>query len=156
MLTDVLTSKFYLVKLLEDDDYVAPVITKWLSQDLVILFFLSLNWTHLSPKTDGITGTIIRITKVASEEIEVAFFMYPCIRQRTLFFVTLSRGKPCRVGPSLCTAPPTLKEKISLSAIFFRGGGDFAQANRCKEVGGRLHQLICSSLSTAIISWNQQ
>lgn len=70
MPTDVLTSKFYLVNLLEDDDYV--VITKWLNQDLVILFFLSLNWTHLSPKTDGITGTIIRITKVASEEIEVA------------------------------------------------------------------------------------
>lgn len=43
MPTDVLTSKFYLVKLLEDDDYVAPVITKWLSQDLVILSFLSLN-----------------------------------------------------------------------------------------------------------------
>ena len=73
MPTDVLTSKLYLVKLLEDDVYVAPVITKWLSQDLVILFVLSLNWTHLSPKTDGITGTIIRITKVASKEIEVAF-----------------------------------------------------------------------------------
>ena len=26
---------------MEDDDYVAPVITKWLSQDLEILFFLS-------------------------------------------------------------------------------------------------------------------
>ena len=41
MPTDVLTSKFYLVNLLEDDDYV--VITKWLNQDLVILFFLSFN-----------------------------------------------------------------------------------------------------------------
>ena len=28
----------YRVKLVEDDDYVAPIITKWLSQDLVILF----------------------------------------------------------------------------------------------------------------------
>ena len=41
MPTDVLTSKFYPVKQLEDDDYIAPVITKWLSQDLVILFFLA-------------------------------------------------------------------------------------------------------------------
>ena len=31
----------YRVKLVEDDDYVAPVITKWLSQDLVIVFFHS-------------------------------------------------------------------------------------------------------------------
>ena len=37
--TDVPASTFYLVKLVENDDHVAPVITKWLSQDLVILFF---------------------------------------------------------------------------------------------------------------------
>ena len=41
--TDVPASTFYLVKLVEDDDHVAPVITKWLSQDLVILFFFSHN-----------------------------------------------------------------------------------------------------------------
>ena len=39
--TDVPASTFYLVKLVEDDDYVAPVITKWLRQDLGILSFLS-------------------------------------------------------------------------------------------------------------------
>ena len=37
--TDVPASTFYLVKLVEDDEHVAPVITKWLSQDLVIIFF---------------------------------------------------------------------------------------------------------------------
>ena len=39
--TDVPASTFYLVKLVEDDDNVGPVITKWLRQDLGILFFLS-------------------------------------------------------------------------------------------------------------------
>ena len=39
--TDVPASTFYLVKLVKDDNYVAPVKTKWLSQDLLIFFFLS-------------------------------------------------------------------------------------------------------------------
>ena len=41
--TDVRASTFYLVKLVEDDDHVATVITKWLSQDPVILFFFCHN-----------------------------------------------------------------------------------------------------------------
>ena len=45
----------YLVKLVKDDDYVAPLVTKWLSRDLVLPFFLLLNWTHWSPKIDGMT-----------------------------------------------------------------------------------------------------
>ena len=45
--------------------------------------------------------------------------MYPCIRQRTLFFVTLRGEKPCPMGPSLCTATPSpQKRKISLPNIF--------------------------------------
>ena len=40
--TDIPASTFYPVKLVEDDDYVvALVISKWLSQDLAILFSLS-------------------------------------------------------------------------------------------------------------------
>ena len=122
MPTDVLTSKFYLVKLLEDDDYVAPVITKWLSQDLVILSFLSLNWTHLSPKTDGITGTIIRITKVASEEIEVAFL---CI----LAFVREHCSSLHWAGGShvewalACVQHPLPSKKKSLFPQYFLGEG---------------------------------
>ena len=43
------------------------------------------------------------------------------IRRRTLFSVTLSRKKPCPVGPSLCTADscPSFKKQISLSLFFF-------------------------------------
>ena len=46
------------------------------------------------------------------------------IRRRTLFSVTLSRKKPCPVGPSLCTADPCplLKNK-SISPYFFLGEG---------------------------------
>ena len=58
--TDVPASTFYLVKLVEDDDYVALVITKWLRQDLGILSFLSKR-TQRPPKIDGMTGTITSI-----------------------------------------------------------------------------------------------
>ena len=46
------------------------------------------------------------------------------IHRRTLFSVTLSRKKPCPVGPSLCTADPCplLKNK-SISPYFVLGEG---------------------------------
>ena len=53
------------------------------------------------------------------EVAQIVKQMYPCIRQRTLFFVTLRREKPCPMGPSLCTATPSpQKRKISLPNIF--------------------------------------
>ena len=91
------------------------------------------------------------------EVAQIVKQMYPCIRQRTLFFVTLRREKPCPMGPSLCTATPSPQKRIiSLSPIFFRGGGDCTQASRCEEGGGWLHQVTFISLRTAIISRNQQ
>ena len=94
-----------------------PVITKWLRQDLGILFFLS------------------KLNSPASKDwwndwynYKHKLLVHPCIRHRTLFSVTLSREKPCPVGSSLCTAAPPLKTKnLSLPPIF-RGGGVCTQA----------------------------
>ena len=69
--TLIQASTFYLVKLVEDDDCDASVITiKWLSQELGILSSLSRRF-HWTPNIDGMTNTITSITKVASEDIEV-------------------------------------------------------------------------------------
>ena len=127
--TDVPASTFYLVKLVEDDDYVAPVIIKWLRQDLGILSFLSTaskdwwdDWYNYKHK----------------------FLVHPCIRQGTLFSVTLSREKPCLVGSSLCTAAPLpSKQKISLSRRFL---GEVASVHRLvgpekKKKGGYINWL---------------
>ena len=56
------------------------------------------------------------------EVAQIVKQMYPCIRQRTLFFVTLRREKPRPMGPSLCTATPSPQKEKSLSPTFFRGG----------------------------------
>ena len=109
--TDVPASTFYLVKLVEDDDYVAPVITKWLPQDLEILFFPS------------------KLNSPASKDClddwhnyKHKFLMHLYIPQRTLFSFTLNKEKPCPVGPILCTAAPSFQNKKSLSpADFFLG-----------------------------------
>ena len=57
------------------------------------------------------------------------------IRRRTLFSVTLSRKKPCPVGPSLCTADPSsLKKPVSPNVFFFfRGRGVCTQPSRPKK-----------------------
>ena len=60
------------------------------------------------------------------------FFMHPCIRQRTLFTVTCSRGKPCLVGPSLCHSR-LLPSNKNLSLRSFRGGSVCIQAIRPKR-----------------------
>ena len=100
--TDVPASTFYLVKLVEDDDYVAPVITKWLPQDLEILFFPS------------------KLNSPASKDClddwhnyKHKFVMHPYIHQRTLFSFTLSKEPP----------PPFKTKSLSLPPIFFLGEG---------------------------------
>ena len=90
------------------------------------------------------------------EAAQIVKQMYPCIRQRTLFFVTLRREKPVQWALACVQPPPPLKKEKSLSPIFFRGGGDCTQASRCEEGGGWLHQVTFISLRTAIISRNQQ
>ena len=57
------------------------------------------------------------------EVAQIVKQMYPCIRQRTLFFVTLRMEKPCPMGPSLCTATPSPQKKKNLSPQYFLGEG---------------------------------
>jgi len=57
--TDVPANTFYLGKLVEDD-YVAPVITKWLSQDLGIHFSVTTGLTVFQ-KIDWMAGTVTSI-----------------------------------------------------------------------------------------------
>ena len=72
------------------------------------------------------------------EVAQIVKQMYPCIRQRTLFFVTLRREKPCPMGPSLCSATPSDPLKKKYLPQFFLGEG--ATAHRLvgvkREEGG--------------------
>ena len=63
-----------------------------------------------------------------------------CIQQRTSSPVTLSREKPCPVGPSLCTTAPSLQKK-SFYPDFSRGEGVCTQASRPTKEEGWLGSL---------------
>ena len=74
-LTDVLSGKLYIVKLLVDlpkDEHVAHVRTEWLSQDLVDpLLSVTTGTEHLVSK-DGMRGTVTSIRTAANDTIEIA------------------------------------------------------------------------------------
>ena len=54
------------------------------------------------------------------EAAQIVKQMYPCIRQRTLFFVTLRREKPVQWALA-CVQPPLPSKKKNLSPQYFLG-----------------------------------
>ena len=74
-------------------------------------------WTHIG--LQRLIGWLVQLQAYI-------FNASACIRQRTSFSVTLSREKPCPVGPSLYITALSLKKKEeSFYPRFFLGEGAF-------------------------------